>query len=685
MAITSGLHMSSDLVRRGHRGTGEGVRSRVTLALLFALFSWSACKGRGPEETKTDVSGASESVTVIPIGDTHIGPHDEFDPASLHTRYVIANETRQPLSWEVRVSKPWLSLADEASAVLAPGAAAEVTVDIDPYTASLEGTEPATAEVTFLESDTGVVLGRRSVTIESSFVAFGRGGWTTFERSADALQVFVSHSEGDDGNDGFSPATPKRTIAAGVALLRDGFPDWLLLRRGDAWQESLGQWKKSGRGLNEPMVVSTYGDALQRPLLLTGTQGGVWTHGGSGSSNAIDCLAIVGLHFRPDGYTGNGGCVGAQFLQPSSHLLIEDCKFVGYSTNVVFQGFEGRHRDFRLRRSVLVDAHNNHVTGEHSQGLYVHNVDGLLIEENVFDHNGWSKTVPGAHADMFSHNLYIANGNTGVQVRGNLIANGSSHGLQLRCGGSVVNNLFVQNSISLLVGGGTDPEPGGVRADVLGNVIVEGKDIDLSNPRGWGIVLSNISSGNVAYNVIAGNTLGSQPAALVLDGDATGDNGSTIGVHETSIVGNIVYNWGGGILVEGDAAQISGLEFTRNQLQDAVLSEPLFEHFDAGTTAAFRSSENCFFDQVVPTNAWAVIEHVPRSIAYWKAQVGDVTSTVERSSFAEPDRSLASYNVLIGGAYGLNAFLAEARLQSRTNWRLSYTAAQTNRYIRSGF
>ncbi len=698
MAMTFDAHMRSLLGRTGgplHRVTRcppaqQAAFLRATLVLCLVLGVSSACKNSVPVDGTSGVTddhsgGSAGAITVSPVEDQHIGPLNDFDPACLRRTYVLGNDTKASLSWEVRVSKPWLSVAGSPRGILAASASVEVLVDVDPHKASLDEVEPAVAEVDFLESGTRTLLRKCTVTIESSFASTGSDGWTTFAPSADTRTVFVSSSSGNDANNGLSPATPKRTIAAGQSLLRHGFPDWLLLNRGDEWDESLGQWTKSGRDIAEPMLVSTYGTGTERPLLRTGSSAGIRTHGGNGSPSTIDSLAIVGLHFQANGYTGGGDCVGAQLLQPSSHMLIEDCKFEGYGNNLVFQGFGGRHTDFRLRRSVVIDAYNTHSTGEHSQGLYAYGVDGLLIEENVFDHNGWNETVPGAGADIFSHNLYIDNGNTDVLVRGNLIANGSSHGLQLRCGGSVVNNLFVRNSISCLVGGGSNPEPGGVTAEVLGNVILEGKDINAANPRGWGLVLSNLSSGRVAYNVVANNDLGSQPVAMILDGDAMGDNGPGIGVHDTTIVDNVFYNWGGGIRVDGDTAQITNVGFISNDLQNAVLPDPLLEHAVASTTAAFHSGQNRFFNQLGSSAAWTQIGNAPHSIAYWKAQVGDTSSVAQKVNYHAPDRSLSDYNAFLGGTPSLNAFLGEARQQSFSHWRATYTAARANRYFRAGF
>jgi hypothetical protein len=513
----------------------------------------------------------------------------------------------------------------------------------------------------------------------------GSDGWTNFTPSADTRTVYVSSASGDDHNDGLSPASAKSTLAAGIALLRHGYPDWLLLERGAVWHESLGQWKKSGRSASEPMLVATYGDTDARPRLETGSGSGIFTNPGAGSPATIDDLAIVGVHFHADGYTGGGNCIGGQFLQPASHVLIEDCKFEGYSGNLVFQGYGGHHTDFRLRRSVIVDAYAIHSIGGHSQGLYAYAVDGLLLEENVFDHNGWNENVAGAGADIFSHNIYIDNGNTGVVVRGNVIANASSHGMQLRPGGTVVNNLFVRNSIALAVGGGNNPEPNGVTTDVRGNVIVDGKNIDDSEPRGWAMWFANIASGHVAQNLIANNTLGTQPSVMTLDGEHQGDSHDSIGVHNLTIDHNIVFNWGGSVFVKGNPSQISEIQILNNDVQDATWSEPVIEHSNAGTTHNVQSAGNHIFCQLTPGTWWTAIATTPHTIGYWFSQVSDGTSAAMQMAYSDPTRSPASYNATVGGAATLADFLSAEREQSATNWRPEMLAAVVARYVRQGF
>src|SRR5262245_20542208 len=91
-------------------------------------------------------------------------------------------------------------------------------------------------------------------------VSTGADGWTVLTPSPDSRVVHVSSSQGNDANDGLSPTKPKRTLAAGKALMRQGYPDWLVLRSGDVWlNESFGHWGTSGRSSQEPQVLSSYG------------------------------------------------------------------------------------------------------------------------------------------------------------------------------------------------------------------------------------------------------------------------------------------------------------------------------------------------------------------------------------------------------------------------------------------
>ena len=91
-------------------------------------------------------------------------------------------------------------------------------------------------------------------------------GWTIFTPSPDTRIIYVSNSSGSDSAGVVGDVNhPYKTIAKGLSLLRQGYPDWLLLKKGDTWIES-NQLKKSGRSATEPMLISSYGTGA-RPLI----------------------------------------------------------------------------------------------------------------------------------------------------------------------------------------------------------------------------------------------------------------------------------------------------------------------------------------------------------------------------------------------------------------------------------
>lgn len=99
-------------------------------------------------------------------------------------------------------------------------------------------------------------------------------GWTILKPSADSKIIYVSSSEGNDSNSGKSPENPVATIGKAKELIRDGYPDHILLKRGDEWilNEGLGAFY-SGRSAVEPLVVGYYGESGDRPLLNTKISG----------------------------------------------------------------------------------------------------------------------------------------------------------------------------------------------------------------------------------------------------------------------------------------------------------------------------------------------------------------------------------------------------------------------------
>jgi hypothetical protein len=507
-------------------------------------------------------------------------------------------------------------------------------------------------------------------------------GWTDFLPSADSRIVYVSSSQGNDANDGLSPQSPVRTLNRGYQLLRDGYPDWMLLKRGDVWNEGFNgstgpYWAKNGRSAAEPMRLSSYGPGAARPQLLTNM--GFQATGASRSN-----VAVTGIHFK----SPSGGGEGVRVVVGNgANWLFEDCMIERFKDNMNLQAMGGTITNFRIRRCVIVDAAS--IGAGHSQGIYADRVYGLIIEECVLDHNGWSQdTDPGGagYPTIFNHNAYIQSGCANVVFRRNIVGRGSSHGIQLRPGGVIEDNLFVRNALSILLGGG-DPHPdtaNGVTGSVHRNVVLEGRDIHPTATRGFGIDVTNIASAVVTENVV-GHVNANQPQAITLL--ATG-YGSGIGVHDTEVRDNTVYKWGGtvgsaSVRFIGTADRFSNITFRDNNVQ-LFCNSTLAHHSDSANLGAVTSEGNRFFTTRSGTQ-WFLVGGSFMALPGWMNLIGDASSLSEQLGYTDPERTVASYNASQGGSATFEAFMQEARQQSRANWRPQYAAPVVNAYIRSGF
>lgn len=222
-------------------------------------------------------------------------------------------------------------------------------------------------------------------------------GWTVFEAAPDTRIFYVSSSTGDDTWSGLAPEWdgtdgPKATVAAAVALMEDGRPDWLLFRRGDVWvDEPLGNWSISGRSETEPVIIGSYGDSTARPRFEV-SETWLVTHGGGGASEQRSHVRILGAHVfmyskAPDDsrFTGRGGsCV--QWLRDGGDVLIEDlrCDYTALSLQ------SDPTLPFTLRRSVIS---GNYSLDSHAQSMFTSIDAPFLVEENLLNHGGWNDVV----------------------------------------------------------------------------------------------------------------------------------------------------------------------------------------------------------------------------------------------------------------------------------------------------
>jgi hypothetical protein len=191
-----------------------------------------------------------------------------------------------------------------------------------------------------------------------------------------------------------------------------------------------------------------------------------------------------------------------------------------------------------LYRNVVT---NSWSTTQHSQGLYASAVGNLVIEDNIFDHNGWNASISGAQANIFNRNVYL-NGNNGpVTFVGNISANSASEGAQFRSGGTISGNLFVADSAGFSIGEnpGTSQTPFSTLTSTVatGNVVINSNDIQAASgilARSDGILVNNANGSGVQ---VTGNII-ADPTGQIVNQSGISLNSNVTGITATN---NVIY------------------------------------------------------------------------------------------------------------------------------------------------
>jgi len=482
--------------------------------------------------------------------------------------------------------------------------------------------------------------------------------WTEFIPSTDTRLIFVSASEGKDTNTGLTADSPVKSLEKGYTLLRDGSPDWMLLKRGDTWNEPLPVWNKSGRSESEIMIVGAYGDETSRPQIRPENVSAIRIFG----SIAIEHIAFVGMHFEPKNPQESDRASGVLLLKSVNNLLFEDLYVANWNGNFNLQAFDGAvGTDVRLNGCVVVDSWSD---SSHAQGIYAQALDGLVIENCVIDHNGYNDDQ-NAPATIYNHNLYINNGTKNVIVRNNIIANASSHGIQLRPGGMIEDNLFLSNPIAILIGGGTHPEEGGVTGSVQNNLVMYGRNITDDQQRSWGIDITNIRSVEVNNNILYSAMLTPNSNAINMR-DYRDDS---FGLMDLSVRNNSIINWPGGLSVGAPGAQshyenilIESNSFYLNTALDNKTMINLFDSSDSSLTIRNNEYNHIGSDSRAFNDSGRYMDS-----AGWSAQAED-SGLFNLGSSMPTGLGLETYLAANGIDGDMDDFIELARTMSRQNF-----------------
>lgn len=491
-------------------------------------------------------------------------------------------------------------------------------------------------------------------------------GWTTLTPSADS-QVFYVAENGNDSNDGLSPSRPLRTVAEGVRRLRTGYPDWLLLRRGDTFSEVLSaDWRKSGRSESEKMVISAYGEG-PRPVLLTGTAKAFVVIRADRRAH----VAITSLEFRPGVQYAN---YAISMVSPGvQDFLFEDLLVSNYTHGIALHGdTTGDMRDISIRRSLFLDQGGT----THAQGIFADKVDGLLIEQCIVDRCGWAPAQGrDATATIFAHNVYIQRTVKNLVFRDNFTSRASSHGIQARLGGIVERNVLWSNPIGIMFGneGARSDEPA-VQGRVNDNLIIEGIHQNTDNKRGWGIQIQHADGVEVMRNIVANSRVAAEDGyGLMLFSNRDADN------RNLTIANNVIDDYGRNIRLDEDDTISTTIR--DNIFSKTTGSRPLIQHDEAMTLPGLIYRGNRYMHRV--QNDAFDLAGSRVDLNEWQADF-DPTGGPLLDDYVDGDATLSDYARSVGFA-SEDAFIAAMRSQRKGNWDERLQSAAIRAYFRDAF
>ena len=617
-------------------------------ALMLLTLAPTSCGG------SQSLEGYSSQGPEIELhADGAIGELPRLDKSSI----LYTNPQAEDLTVSIATTKEWLTHDCPPTITVPARSSLKVNLRIRSHlTPATPGTYEATLRIA--QSSSGAPLLTASVSLS---LGPSQETWRAIKSAPESRVVYVSATEGDDANSGLSAQDAKKTITSGMQLIRAGYPDHLLLRRGDTWNERIGDWRASGRSPNEPAVISSYGTEQDRPKLLCPSTGL------SISRAPVQHLIISGIQLTATAR----GYSGIEIMTTANHVLLEDLFVSDFKDNIVLQSYGGKVENVTVSNSTVVDSHYD---SGHSQGLYAAGVDGLAIAGCLFDHNGWVASSTPYAPTMFNHNIYIDDSCGPVELTGSIIARASSHGAHFRAGGEVSHNLFLRNAINLQVGYKPGAKPQGVEALVCNNIFQDGRDITSSIPRRWGMQLKNIREGTVADNILVQCPGGGYQRLIEL---STSDG---VGVNSLSISDNLAIEWGAPIAITG--TRYSRVRLGRNEVTE---SRSILMHTDglpAGN--ALMSFGNRLNPNGTPTPYYAGSR---MTLTPWKAAVHDTTSWEAPGNYKNPSYNIETYTQTHAPATSptLEAFLAQARERSKFNWSKKLTARQCIEAFRAAY
>ncbi len=542
-------------------------------------------------------------------------------------------------------------------------------------------------------------------------------GWSLLTPSEDSRLIYVDADIGNDETaefyaprdilDIYNPGLikPFRTVESAIENTRQGYPDWVLLHRGQEWELIPRTAIKGGRSVDERSVLTSYGEVGARPVLSNSGKDilRIWAN--------KYYIAITGISFYSQArdpnspfFAGwrslselNGLVIYGPEATTMGSILIEDNHF-NYLTKGISIIGNGDHRDIVIRRNLIRNSYND--LG-HSQGMSAAKTSAL-VEENVFDHNGWyiqQKEKDGRENDegqgtIYNHNTYFTKSADTIfrnniflrpsSIHNKWTANPSEVGTDQVMSQNLVmeNNLYVGGEIGISAGGNDDYNTGPrwKNIKIVDNIMLAiGRDQPTNRTLGWYIDTVDWDGGEVCGNYLLNND-----NILVQNINAIKINGHS---NDVTVSKNLIYGLkmtdastkNGGITVDDSPKTNIKVRDNNIQLVDSQMLPLIVE-----TVIPGMFENNIYFTSSDLTN-WFRADEESYSYDDWVTLATDAGSSNEQQIFQSPERTFETYLSSIGLSPDIDTFVESiANLPVRT-WDDRFSAETINTYIREGY
>ena len=542
-------------------------------------------------------------------------------------------------------------------------------------------------------------------------------GWSIITPAEDTRLIYVSSSSGDDATAEFyalrdvlsveEPGLikPYKTIAAAMVNAREGYPDWILLLRGDVWEVDYNTDLKAGRSVLERSVFGSYGIVGSRPIVKLDSSVGltIWV---DKSNIVVRGIAFYAYKRDPisSDFSGWGSVtdsIGIRIYSQKSSvrgsILFEGNDLNYFSKGIEFSG-GGDVFDVVIRRNSI---RNSYSEKSHSQGISGTHVS-MLLEENVFDHNGWYKQQVGignemseGQATLFNHNTYFSNSFNSKFIRNIFLRSSSIHNKWTAEAISESNtdsiksydlwmedNVYVDGEIGISAGGNLDYGTGPRWKDITikNNVMLGiGRDQPTNRNLGWSIDANDWDGGLICGNYLlhTGNAAVSNLYGIRLAGHS-----SRVTISENTIHGLIMPN---------PMGHLAAIAITEEPKVDIFVSQNNIQLVGssmhvivADQLESVAFSYNRYLSLLEPEEWFSSLGEV-YDLEAWKLRSGDNNSSVGSVSFPGAKRTFETYLLSIGLSGSIDEFSEHASNQSEGNWNSDLTAPSVLRYIREGY